>query len=134
VFDGSYTVKQDIHNDMYFHVSAFNLQGGQYKLMIEKDLGNVCDFVYSEDHKQIYGDLMSHHEPSVPFNTRPFPRGQFTIKNYLIKGINEMIPPYVPGSEKWKALVEYRLNETILGGATFYTTLINDKNMGTLVG
>jgi Protein of unknown function (DUF1091) len=130
VFDGSYTLTQDATNEMNFHASAYNLQGGQYKLMIEKDLGNVCDFLYSEGHKHVYEDLMSHVEPSIPFNTCPYPRGHITVKNYLMKGI----PPYVPGSEKWKGILEVRLNEKILGGWIFYATLINYDNIGALVG
>jgi surfactin synthase thioesterase subunit len=134
VFNGSYTVKQELNNDMNYQFFAYNLQGGQYKLIVEKDLGSVCDFLYSEGHRHIYEDFMSHTEPSVPFKTCPYPQTQHNVKNYLLKGVNEMIPPYVPGSEKWKVEAEIRLNGKILGGAVFYATLINSDNIGTLIG
>lgn len=119
---------------MNLQIYGFNLQGGQYKQMIEKNLGNFCDFFYSDAHKDMYDDVITHYEPFVPFGTCPFPKGQYTVKNYRLKGVEDMIPPYVPGSEKWKAIAEFQLNGTRLGGMTFYGTLINDKNVGVRVG
>ena len=134
MFDGSYTQKINGSNDITLHCYGYNFQGGQYKLMVEKHLGQLCDFFFNEMHKEVWEDVMNHSDKFIPGKTCPFPAGLYTIRNYMLKGLVEMIPPYVPGSEKWKGVAEYRLNETVLGGMTFYFTLINDKNMGILVG
>jgi hypothetical protein len=82
------------------HVKAFNLQGGQYKLMGEKTVGNLSKMLYNETNHELFDNLQSHQKYPVEWLTWPYPTGKSEMKNYYLEDYGNFLPPYIPGGEK----------------------------------
>lgn len=115
---------------MAVHLEGQNLQGGQYKKMFEKNYDHFCDIFYAPEHKVYYEDYQSHVTDPVPWNTCPYPSGPGEVTNYLLDGADNILPPYMPGNEKWKLVVRMLRDGKVLGGYDFYVIF---RNMKTLI-
>lgn len=136
VISGNYTIKEDVGNENTVHVSGFNFQGGQYKLMVEKSLGQFCDIFYAEPHREVYESFSDYYTPNVEFGTCPFPANNYSMRDYLISNekFEKLIPPYIPGSEKWKIVFKVLLDGKVRGGNVFYVTIRHEDRMTVLSG
>lgn len=130
VVNGKFTVKQPLGNDMTMHGTGLNLQGGQYKQMIEKDLEHVCDTLYLDVHKSFFERYQGHLKNPVPWKTCPYPAGPNEVTNFLVEDTGNLLPPYVPGNEKWKVEARFLRDGKVLGGYNIYAIL---RNMNTLI-
>lgn len=130
VLNGNYTLLMPIEN---FHIAsgaAFNLQGGQYKKMGDNFVTNLCEGMYNESTRSYFESFQASQSNPVPWNTCPYPSGPNTINNMLIDDYARFLPPYIPGSERWKLQTRLGLTrEKILGGYNFYIIIRNQNSL-----
>lgn len=128
--NGKFTVKQDLGEDVDIHGAGFNLQGGQYKQMIEKSMENFCKSVYIEPSRTFFEYYQSHMTNPVPWKTCPYPAGENEVKNFLVDESLFLLPPYIPGGEKWKIEIRFsRKNEEFFGGYNIYVIMRSPNSL-----
>jgi hypothetical protein len=127
--NGKYVIKAPFSNNMTMKVFALNFQGNQYKKMFEKDLGPFCDALYQEPYKAQYERFVSHTISKVPWKTCPYPAGPEEITNYMMDDVGDLLPPYIPGGEKWKAEARFYEKEIELGGYNLFAIIRNDESL-----
>lgn len=125
--NGKFTIKMDVGNNIDFHVVGSNFQGNQYKQMFEKDLGKFCDLLYQDVSRSTVESVFNHLTDKIPWKTCPFPKGQHDIINFLLEG--SLLPPYIPGNEKWKVELQYLLNGETIGGFNIYALLRSTQSL-----
>jgi hypothetical protein len=118
-------------NDLEVYMSGLNLQGGQYKLMLEKSFEHFCDTFYMDPHENFYEEYQEHTKNPVPWKTCPYPAGPNEVTNFLFEDNGNLLPPYIPGNEKWKIEVRILREGKVLGGYNIYAIL---RNVNTLLG
>lgn len=109
-------------------LQGFNLQGGQYKMIAEKKLDNFCKSIYIDAVKSEYEKYYEASVPSIPFGTCPYPAGDYVITNLLLNDIG-ILPPYIPGGEKWRLDFRYYQGEQMVGGYDVYALVRNEKSI-----
>lgn len=122
-------MKQALGDDVDIHVVGLNQQGGQYKKMGEKALLKFCSSLYQDNIKTIYEDYQAHTSNPVAWDTCPFPAGSNEVFNYALNNPEDVMPPYVPGGEKWKAEFRFSREGEILGGYNIYGIVRNEKSI-----
>lgn len=111
-------------------MKALNFQGNQYKMIFEKNFGKFCDAIYSSnDVKTILEDVHNHAAVKVPTDTCPYPKGPNEIKSYLLKGFEKLLPPYMPGGEKWQFQLRFIKDGEIMGGYNFYVLIRTQESL-----
>ena len=128
VVSGKYNLKMSLDDEIDIKVEAFNFQGGQYKKMVEKQLNQFCTTLYIDAFKEAHSVFYEASSLQVPFYTCPFPAGENEITNLMIdeKG---MLPPYIPGGEKWRIDVRFLKNAEVLGGYNVYGLIRSDESL-----
>jgi len=129
--NGIYDLKIDLDDGITMTVNALNLQGGQYKSLFTKNLGKFCEALYQKDFAQTnFADFHAHCKLKVPFETCPYPKGKNEVTNFMVADIGNVLPPYVPGGEKWKIEVRfYKTNDELLGGYNVYAILRSEQSL-----
>lgn len=120
---------QELGEDVSVHGAGLNLQGGQYKQMIEKTFGNFCHSLYMQTSKIFFESYQGHTTNPVAWNTCPYPAGQNEVKNFMVDDGFFMLPEYIPGSEKWKVVIRFSRHGEVLGGYNIYVTLRNEHSL-----
>lgn len=115
---------------MAVYVAGLNLQGNQYKLMIEKNFDHFCDILYLEAHRSFINRYQNHMKFPVPWRTCPYPEGDNEVTNFLVEDTGNVLPPYVPGNEKWKVEMRFSRQGKVLGGYNLYAIL---RSMDTIL-
>lgn len=129
VLNGKFEAKMEFSNEMTIHITGLNLQGNQYKKIMEKDFGKFCDALYVDAAKEVFEDMHSHFDTSVPWKACPYPKGPNEIHNYLLKDVSDLLPAYVPGGEKWQVQVRFHKDDEVLGGYNFYLMLRSEESL-----
>jgi hypothetical protein len=119
----------DLSNDLTISVSASNFQGNQYKQMFQKDLGRFCDCLYKPTLENIFNEAHLHGKVKVPWKTCPYPKGPNEFYNFLLQDFGSLLPPYMPGGEKWKMQVRYFNGSELLGGYNMFAILRNEQSL-----
>jgi hypothetical protein len=109
--------------------TALNFQGNQYKKIFDKTINNLCTLMYNETFREYFDDFQRHQKYPVESKTCPYPTGPNEIKNFMFQDYGNLLPPYVPGNEKWKLEIRYIYGEEILGSFNFYGLLRNQKSL-----
>lgn len=122
-------MKQDLGEDIDVEIAFLNLQGGQYKQMMEKSFTNFCRSLYMETSKTFFENYQAHTIKPVAWKTCPYPAGQNEVKNFHVSDGLFMIPPYLPGSEKWKVELKLTRGEEVLGGYNLYAILRSEHSL-----
>lgn len=123
MLDGKYSILTSIDDTYFATATAFNLQGGQYKQMGEKTMGELCKNLYNETYREQFEKFMEHQEYAVPWMTCPWPTGPNEIHNYMMQDYGSYLPPYIPGGEKWRLEVRIMKDNVTLGGYNYYGIL-----------
>lgn len=118
-------------NDMAVYGAGRNLQGGQYKMMMDRSFDHLCDILYLEQNRVFFENYQAHTKQPVAWKTCPYPAGTNEVKNFLVEDNGNYLPPYVPGGEKWKIEMRFLKNGIVLGGYNMYGIL---RNLNSLVG
>lgn len=129
VVSGSYSINYHIDDTVLLTFAALNLQGGQYKKIFDKNIYTICSTLYNETFREIYEDFQTHQKYQVPWKTCPYPTGPNEIFNYYLEDFGSMLPPYVPGGEKWKMDIRYFKGDELLGGFSAYLTLRSERSL-----
>jgi hypothetical protein len=105
-------------------------------MMVEKDLGPFCDTFYLEAHRKIYESFYGYFSPNVIFGTCPFPAGNYSMSDYPFseEDFEKLVPPYIPGSEKWRIFLKLSINGTAKGGGVYDFTISHKDRMTVLSG
>lgn len=127
--NGKFTVKQDLTDEMDVKFLAFNFQGGQYKLMVEKLFKHFCKSLYKIEYKNFYEDYQSQTSNPVAYNTCPYPAGSSEVKNYHFNDNRLILPPRIPGREKWRVGCRILKGQEELGGYNIYLTVISNSSL-----
>lgn len=127
--NGMFTIKQDLGEDIDIHVAGLNFQGGQYKQIMDKTMQNLCKAFYQDNLRGVVEDYQAHTTNPVAWKTCPYPAGSSEVKNYLVKDAGSMLPPYIPGGEKWKVAFMFSRNGVELGGYNVYGILRNNASL-----
>ena len=109
-------------------IEAYNFQGGQYKKIVEKKLDHFCKSLYVDAYRSDYEKFNDASSDKVPFGTCPYPIVNNTITNFLVSK-SGLLPPYIPGGEKWRINVRYLRTEEVLGGYNLYLLVRNDQSV-----
>ena len=126
VVSGKYNLKTPLDDNIDIFVEAFNFQGGQYKKMADKKIPKICTTLYTEQFERSYALFYEASSVKTPFGTCPFPAGINEITDLMFID-NGMIPPYIPGSEKWRGDIRFIKKGEVLGGYNLYV-MLRSKN------
>lgn len=113
-------------------VEASNLQGGQYKVMFQKEFGQPCEYAWSKIIENERNRFLKHLDVldvKVVENMCPFPPHTAIVKDYSPNGLNEFLPEYIPGNERWKIQGIIKKNGEVVGGYILYLLLRNERSM-----
>jgi hypothetical protein len=105
------------------------MQGGEYRKIFERRVDELCKTGYNETFKPYFEDFQAVQTPPVPWKACPYPKGVYEMKNYHIEDYGGLIPPYVPGGEKWQMQVRYILDSEFIGGFNAFLTLRSEKSL-----
>lgn len=119
----------DLSNDLTVTVAASNFQGNQYKHMFGKELGKFCDVLYQPSLENIFNGIHEHGKVKVAWKTCPYPKGPNEAYNYLLQDAGNILPPYLPGGEKWKLELRYFNGSDVLGGYNMFALLRNEQSL-----
>lgn len=119
----------DLSNDLTVTVAAFNFQGNQYKQMFAKELGRFCDVLYQPSLQTVFNGIHEHGKVKVAWKTCPYPKGSNVVNNFLLQDSGDILPPYVPGGEKWKFHFRYFNGSEELGGYNMNALLRNEESL-----
>ena len=125
---GKYDLKLSLDDEIDIFVEALNFQGGQYKKMFDKRLDKFCTTLYVDTFKNSYNRFNDASLVKIPFGTCPYPSGKNEINNLMFDD-DGLLPPYIPGSEKWKAEIRFLKNEEILGGFNIYAIIRSEQSL-----
>ena len=126
--NGKYQIKISIDNSYDVLIEAFNFQGGQYKKFGDRKLEKFCKSLYIEPVKNTYAKFYGASSVKVPFGTCPFPAMDNVISNLMISD-NGMLPPYLPGGEKWRVSFNFFKNGEVMGGYNLDVLLRNQQTL-----
>jgi hypothetical protein len=129
VADGTYKIITDIDDSFSLQVIGLNMQGGQYRKIFERSVDEVCKAAYNETFKPYYDDLQAAQNIQIPWKTCPYPKGEYELRNYYVQDYGSLIPPYMPGGEKWMVTVRYIKDDEIHGGFDFYVILRSEQSL-----
>jgi hypothetical protein len=129
VVNGKFTVKMDLGADIDAIGVGLNFQGNQYKKIFDKRLNNFCESLYHDLYRGYFEDYQAHTVNPVEWNTCPYPAGENEVKNFLIEDNGNILPPYIPGSEKWKAELRFLKNGEVLGGYNIYAIIRSETSL-----
>jgi hypothetical protein len=129
VVNGNFTVKQPMGDDLDMYGAGLNFQGNQYKKMFDKRLDKFCTTYYIDIYKAYFEDYQAHTTNPVPWKTCPYPAGSNEVKNFFVEDDGLLLPPYIPGSEKWKAEIRFLRDEIILGGFNIYGIIRSEESI-----
>ena len=128
VVNGVYTLKMPLDDSLSVSMNLYNFQGGQYKKMFDRKLDHYCKSMYKDEIKPHYEKFQASTTNPTPWKACPFPPGKNEVKNYLIEE-NGLLPPYIPGGEKWKADIRFLKNDVELGGYNVYAIIRSDEKL-----
>ena len=127
--DGKYTVLTPIDNTVDFTASALNFQGGQYKKIGDKSIEKLCESIYDDEYRKDFDAIQAHQKYPVPWKTCPYPAGPNEIFDYFIEDFGSVLPPYIPGSEKWKFEIRLFRENEVLGGYNIFVIIRSEKSL-----
>lgn len=105
------------------------MQGGQYKQMVDKKVTNFCTSLYVEPSKPIFENYQSHTTNPVAWKTCPYPAGSNEVKDFYVEDSELLLPPYIPGGEKWKIEMRFSRKGEVLGGYNLYASLRSEESL-----
>lgn len=117
--NGKFVTKQPLGEDMDMILQFYNLQGGQYKLMLTHRMDNFCKSIYKEEYKATFEDYQAHTTNPVRYNQCPYPASENEVKNFIARDVT-VLPPRIPGGEKWRLDTRFYKKGKSLGGHNFY--------------
>lgn len=109
--------------------TGLNFQGGQYKKIGDKQLDTLCTTLYNETYRVAFEDFQTYQKYPVAWKTCPYPAGPNEIMDFCIEDYGSMLPPYIPGGEKWKLEVRLLKDGKVLGGYNLYLILRTEKSL-----
>lgn len=76
VIDGTYTLLASIDDTWKTEVDIYNLQGGQYRKMVDTIHGEkLCTLGYNETFRDYFENFQAHQDHPVAWKTCPYPAG-----------------------------------------------------------
>ena len=126
--NGRFKLKIPLDNSIDFLIEAFNFQGGQYKKIGSRMMKEFCNSFYVVPYKNEYAKFSEASSVKVPFGTCPFPTMDNLITNWMISD-NGILPPYLPGGEKWRINVRFSKKDKVLGGYNLYGLIRNQETL-----
>lgn len=116
-------------DDIAMMVEGFNFQGGQYKKMGDKFMDQgICKSLYVDAFKSEYDKFYAASSVKIPYGTCPFPAVNNTVTNLMFSD-SGLMPPYIPGGEKWRIDLKYFKNRELLGGYNIFGLVRNDQSL-----
>lgn len=97
--------------------------------MGEKTLGELCINLYNETYREQFEDFQTYQEHPVPWLSCPWPTGDNEIHNYMVKDYGSLLPPYIPGGEKWRIELRISKDNVTLGGYNGYGMLRSEQSL-----
>lgn len=111
VVNGKYNLLMSLDDSVDILVEAFNFQGGQYKKIAERKLEKLCKVLYQETIRKSYEDAKKYAHVKIPFGTCPYPAGRNGFTNLMMYDDGSLLPPYMPGGEKWLFTLKFAIKE-----------------------
>ena len=128
MLSGKFTLKIPLDDDIDMLVEAFNFQGGQYKKLGDKTFAKFCASLYNDFFGNIYAKMYEASKVKIPFGTCPYPAGENEFTNLMFTD-NGMLPPYIPGGEKWRLDFRFLKNGEVLGGYNAYIIIRSERSL-----
>lgn len=111
------------------HIKGNNMQGGEYRKIHEASQDLLCTTGYNDTFRPYFDDFQDASDPKVPWKTCPYHPGHYRLNNYVIHDYGDLLPPYLPGSEKWKFEITYFKDGVEYGGFNAYVILRTEKSL-----
>jgi hypothetical protein len=108
---------------------GLNFQGNQYKKIFDKTVYTICDSLYVDIHKDYFEKYQAHLSNPVAWKTCPYPAGSSEVNNLVADDFGNLLPPYIPGGEKWKFEVRFIRDGVALGGYNLYGIIRTEKSL-----
>jgi hypothetical protein len=105
------------------------MQGGEYRKIFEVQTYEICKNGYNETLRPYFDDFQAASTPKVAWKTCPYPAGKYDVKNFRFEDYGSLIPPYMPGSERWQMQLRYFRDGKAYGGYNAYATLRTEKSL-----
>lgn len=99
--------------------------------MHEHTMKNFCASIYEPKYRNIFEDYQSHTSNPVKFGQCPYPAGENKVKRFFIRNAEGLLPPYIPGGEKWRIDARFLRKDEEQGGYNFYFAL---RSLQSLIG
>jgi hypothetical protein len=106
-----------------------NMQGGNYKKTLEGSMNEICKNGYNETFRPYFDNLQSAQTPKVAWKTCPYPANKYELKNFRFEDYGSLLPPYLPGSERWQLQIRYAREGEVYGGFNMYVTMRNKQSL-----
>lgn len=126
---GKYSFNAPVDDSYVISAAGFNLQGGEYRKMIEKFIETPCTSLYIEPYRQYFEKYQAAQKYPVAWKTCPYPPGPNELKNFLFEDYGSLLPPYIPGGEKWRFEIRHFVNNEMLGGFNAYVILRSEQSL-----
>lgn len=104
-----------------------NFQGGQYKKIFSKTVEKMCEGLYSDELEPYFKDAMKSLSKPFVWKTCPIPAGPNRFNNFMME--DRILPPYIPGGEKWLIEIKIFKGEDLLGGYKYYATIRSEQSL-----
>lgn len=127
--NGKYELLTSFDDEYTVNMAALNFQGGSYKKIVEKSFGSFCTNVYNESIREYFENFQNYQKYQVPWKSCPYPDGPNEINDYVVEDYGKLLPPYIPGSEKWKIEVRFSKENETIGGYNLYGIIRTEKSL-----
>jgi hypothetical protein len=105
------------------------MQGGEYRKIIDVSTDLICTKGYNETFRTYFEEFQAAQDIKVPWKSCPYPTGSYKLSNFLIQDYGDVLPPYMPGSERWQFQIRYSKEEVEYGGFNAYITLRTEQSL-----
>jgi hypothetical protein len=122
-------IRRQLDDNVIVGFEAYNLQGGQYKLMFNRELGGFCEIIWQDSLKEEAENFLKQSNLTFKHGDCPIQPTVFTLNNYSPDNLGDYLPAYVPGNERWKLTVFTEENGKRTTELDFYTILSDEKSI-----
>jgi hypothetical protein len=122
---------QQLDNSLKVGFKAYNMAGGDYRMMFQRLLGPFCDMFYEDHMRPTIEEFFAATNLSYwTWGMCPLPSAVGFVKDYVPSQIGNYLPPYLPGGEKWKCTLYLEdASNTTIGGITIYASLRSNYSL-----
>jgi hypothetical protein len=118
-----------LDDSLTYEITALNLQGGEYRKIFHLEFDGLCKHAYNETYRSYFENFQAKQDHTVKWKTCPYPAGPNRVNKFYIEDYGNLIPPYIPGNERWLIKNRFVKNGKPIGGSNAYGILRNEQSL-----